>query len=167
MAMSDVELATVAQRCADVLRARGLRVAVAESCTGGWIAKVLTDLPGSSRWFDRGFVTYSNDAKCAMLGVAPELIVTDGAVSETVARAMAGGARRASAADVAIAVTGIAGPGGGTAAKPVGTVCFGWSSADCDASERLEFAGDRDTVRRASVAHALGRLQDLARTIGR
>ena len=109
-----------------VLSARGMRLGVAESCTGGWIAKVLTDIPGSSDWFDRGFVTYSNVAKIEMLGVDAAVLAELGAVSEAVAGEMAAGVRRLSACEAALAVSGIAGPGGGTTVKPVGLVCFGW-----------------------------------------
>jgi nicotinamide-nucleotide amidase len=136
--------------------ARGLKIATAESCTGGMIAAAITDIAGSSAVFDRGFVTYSNEAKTEMLGVAPELIAQHGAVSEEVARAMALGALARSKADVAVSVTGIAGPGGGTAEKPVGTVWFGLAVRGGDVlTEGQLFAGDRAGVRIASVNHAL------------
>jgi nicotinamide-nucleotide amidase len=112
------------------LRLRNLKISVAESCTGGMLASLLTELPGSSDWFERGFVTYSNLAKQEMLGVKPELIQNYGAVSQEVAEAMAFGALSQSTADLAIAITGIAGPAGGTRQKPVGTVWFGWAMAD-------------------------------------
>ena len=138
-------------------------MATAESCTGGMIAAACTDLAGSSAWFDRGFVTYSNAAKTELLGVDPVLIENHGAVSEPVARAMAQGALARSPAQVvvAVAVTGVAGPGGGSADKPVGTVWFGWATPAGVASEVRHFGGDRAAVRQATVAHALTRLLDL------
>lgn len=152
---SDAELDDLARRVGRACVARGLRAAAAESCTGGWIAKVITDVAGSSGWFEGGFVTYSNAAKTSELGVPAALIEAHGAVSEPVAGAMAEGARRRLAVDLAVAVSGIAGPAGGTAEKPVGTVCFAWADADATVTERRHFAGDRDAVRRASVARAL------------
>jgi nicotinamide-nucleotide amidase len=146
----------------DALRARKLRAATAESCTGGLIAGAITSVAGSSEWFERGFVTYSNDAKCEMLGVPRQLIEAHGAVSEPVARAMAEGALARSAADCAVSVTGVAGPGGGTAVKPVGMVCFGFASRG--GSPRVEtrhFPGDRGAVRAAAVEAALAGLIDL------
>ncbi|WCM87935.1 CinA family protein [Acidovorax sp. NCPPB 3576] len=138
-------------------------LATAESCTGGLIAGACTDLAGSSRWFERGFVTYSNAAKADLLGVPAALIEAHGAVSEPVARAMAEGAVTRSLAQVSVAVTGVAGPGGGSADKPVGTVWFGWSVAGVVRSEVVRFAGDRAAVRAATVRHALARLADLLR----
>jgi nicotinamide-nucleotide amidase len=135
----------------------GYRLATAESCTGGLIAAACTSLAGSSDWFERGFVTYSNDAKQEQLGVDAALISEHGAVSEPVARAMAFGAIRHSKAQVSIAVTGIAGPTGGSAAKPVGTVWFGFSVNGALHSEMQCFAGDRAGVREATVRHALQR----------
>lgn len=141
------------------LKAHGWLLASAESCTGGLIAAACTDLAGSSDWFERGFVTYSNAAKTELLGVPAELIASHGAVSEPVARAMAEGALARSRAQVSLAVTGIAGPGGGSADKPVGTVCFGWCvDGQLDAQTR-RFDGDRAAVRAQSVAHALRGLQ--------
>ena len=140
------------------LRARGWMLATAESCTGGMIAAACTDLAGSSQWFERGFVTYSNAAKTEMLGVPAALIEAHGAVSEPVARAMATGAVARSHAQVAVAVTGVAGPSGGSADKPVGTVWFGWCVAGQTQAERQHFDGDRAAVRAQTVAHALGRL---------
>lgn len=142
-----------------LLVARGLMLATAESCTGGLIAGACTDLAGSSAWFDRGFVTYSNAAKSEMLGVPPALIAAHGAVSEPVARAMADGAVAHSAAQVAVAVTGVAGPSGGSADKPVGTVWFGWCVDGRTHSERRRFDGDRAAVRAQTVAHALAQLR--------
>lgn len=144
-------------------RAQGLRIAVAESCTGGMIAAALTDAPGASRVFDRGFVTYSNAAKEALLGVRAATLAAHGAVSEPVAREMAEGALAASAADLTLAVTGIAGPGG-SEHKPEGRVCFALSRRGAPTrSETVEFGVlGRDGVRRASLAHALRRLAEAA-----
>ena len=146
---------------ADFLIKNGWSLATAESCTGGMIAVACTDLTGSSSWFERGFVTYSNAAKADMLGVDAALIAQYGAVSEPVARAMAEGAITHSKAQVSVAVTGVAGPGGGSADKPVGTVWFGWSVAGVVTSEHMLFEGDRAAVRAAAARHALGRLVDL------
>src|SRR5215831_857510 len=121
-------LASLARRVGSRLRRRGLMLATAESCTGGWIAQAVTSVAGSSDWFERGFVTYSNEAKKEMLGVRAATLSRHGAVSEEAAREMASGALKRSGAHVAIAVTGIAGPGGGTREKPVGTVCFAWAT---------------------------------------
>ena len=140
------------------LLARGWMLATAESCTGGLIAAACTDLAGSSSWFERGFVTYSNAAKAQMLGVDAALIAQHGAVSEPVARAMAQGALQHAHAQVALAVTGVAGPGGGSADKPVGTVWFGFMVDGRLSSETCRFAGDRAAVRAATVRHALARL---------
>ena len=149
------------EQLASALQARGWMLATAESCTGGMIAAACTDLAGSSNWFERGFVTYSNEAKSELLGVEPGLLEAHGAVSEVVARAMAFGAVRHSRAQVSVAVTGIAGPGGGSAAKPVGTVWFGFQVDGVLSSEVMHFGGDRATVREATVRHALGRLVQL------
>jgi nicotinamide-nucleotide amidase len=154
----DPALLDLIGRLAQRLRERGWMMASAESCTGGLIAGACTELSGSSDWFERGFVTYSNLAKCELLGVAADLIDTHGAVSEPVARAMAVGAVERSGAHCAVAVTGVAGPTGGTPDKPVGTVWFGWCTPAGIFTERQRFNGDRATVRRASVAHALGGL---------
>ena len=140
------------------LLARGWMLATAESCTGGLIAAACTDLSGSSQWFERGFVSYSNAAKTALLGVPADLITAHGAVSEPVARAMAEGAVRHSAAQVSVAVTGVAGPTGGSPDKPVGTVWFGWCVDGQTFAERQHFDGDRAAVRAQTVAHALARL---------
>ena len=137
------------------LLTRGWMLATAESCTGGMIAAACTDLAGSSQWFERGFVTYSNAAKTELLGVPTALIAQHGAVSEPVARAMATGAVARSHAQVAVAVTGVAGPTGGSADKPVGTVWFGWSTDGVVTTEMRRFAGDRAAVRQATLAHAL------------
>lgn len=158
-APGDVTLAGLAARVAARLRTSGEVLVTAESCTGGFLAKVLTDLPGSSTWFERGWVTYSNAAKESELGVAHNLIDQRGAVSESVALAMARGALKASQADHAIAVTGIAGPDGGTPAKPVGTVWIGWAYRDEGRvtvhAKLFRFRGSRDEVRRRTVAAAL------------
>ncbi|MBU0748914.1 MAG: CinA family protein [Gammaproteobacteria bacterium] len=134
------------------------RLATAESCTGGMIASACTDLSGASDWFDRGFVTYSNAAKTDMLGVPPTMIEQDGAVSEAVARAMADGALIHSQANVSLAVTGVAGPTGGSDAKPVGTVWFAWCVGGETHSEMQHFAGDRAAIRAAAVRYTLQRL---------
>lgn len=143
---------------ADALRAKDWLLATAESCTGGLVAAACTDLAGSSQWFDRGFVTYSNAAKTEMLGVDTHLIEVHGAVSEAVARAMAQGAVAHSNAHASLAITGIAGPGGGTALKPVGLVWFGWAIGDAVWAEHRIFEGSRAQVRAAAQAHALNRL---------
>lgn len=141
---------------ADLLTTRSWRMATAESCTGGWIAKCCTDVAGSSSWFDRGYVTYSYGAKEQMLGVSHADLVKYGAVSEKIAWQMATGAKRHSKAGVTVAATGIAGPGGGMPGKPVGLVHFGWCIGDrpavCDAQV---FKGDRNSVRQQTVLHAL------------
>jgi nicotinamide-nucleotide amidase len=152
-------------RLADALRARGERLATAESCTGGLIAAACTDLAGSSDWFERGLVSYSNEAKTELLGVDAALIRAHGAVSEPVARAMAAGALAHSRADWAVAVTGIAGPGGGSAEKPVGLVWLAWCRRGGEPQvERHVFPGDRAAVRAATVVRALeGLVERMAR----
>jgi nicotinamide-nucleotide amidase len=140
---------------ADCLQKKHWQLATAESCTGGLISAACTELAGSSVWFERGFVTYSNAAKTELLGVDSALIEQHGAVSEEVARAMVQGAIRHSRAQVAVAVTGVAGPSGGSAAKPVGTVCFGFMVDGQLSSETRRFAGERRQVRQATVHHAL------------
>lgn len=149
---------------ADLLKARGLMLATAESCTGGLIAAACTELPGSSLWFERGLVSYSNEAKSELLGVPPELIAAHGAVSDAVVRAMVDGAVRHSRAQVALAVTGVAGPSGGSVDKPVGTVWMAWAWAGQIESQRQQFAGDRAAVRRATVEHALRGLIERLKT---
>lgn len=153
-------LPLVEQLAAQLLHKRWM-LATAESCTGGLIAGACTDLSGSSNWFERGFVSYSNVAKTELLGVPAALIGQHGAVSEPVARAMAEGALRHSAAQVAVAVTGVAGPTGGTADKPVGLVWFGYALPDRVLTEQMNFPGDRAAVRAATVLHALKRLTEL------
>ena len=147
---------------AAALRKRGWRMAAAESCTGGLIAAACTSLAGSSDWFERGFVTYSNEAKIALLGVPPALIHAHGAVSEAVARAMVQGALQHAPVQLAVAVTGIAGPGGAVPGKPVGTVWLAWGTAEGSLAERLQLPGDRAAVRGATVAAALHRLTQAA-----
>ena len=154
--MADKALYELAERVGRALEARGAMVATAESCTGGWIAEAITMVPGSSAWFDRGFVTYTYVSKREMLGVKAETLDTHGAVSEPVVREMAEGALGRSHAQVAVAVSGTAGPSGGTREKPVGMVCFGWAVKDAPArTETRHFAGDREAVRRQSVIHGL------------
>ena len=183
-AAPETDTARLVETLAAQLLARGWMLATAESCTGGLIAAACTDLAGSSTWFERGFVTYSNAAKAQMLGIDAALIAQHGAVSEPVARAMAQGALQHAHAQVALAVTGVAGPGGGSADKPVGTVWFAWalpqgaSASDADArlagiaakapvqaamlhSEVMHFAGDRAAVRQATLRHSLRRLLEL------
>ena len=161
--MKPQQLEALAAQVGELLRTNGQRLTTAESCTGGWIAQCLTAIAGSSDWFERGFVTYSNDAKVEMLGVEAGTLVAHGAVSEATAAAMAAGALRHSHADWALAVTGIAGPGGGSADKPVGTVCFGWAAVDGRVdTQTVRFAGDREQVRAQSVAHALAGLLERA-----
>jgi len=143
---------------AGLLRARGWRLATAESCTGGLIAAACTALAGSSDWFERGFVTYSNEAKTDLLGVPPALIQAQGAVSEEVALAMVAGALQRAPVQMAVAVTGIAGPGGAVPGKPVGTVWLAWGTAQAVQAQRLQLAGDREAVRGATVQAALQRL---------
>jgi nicotinamide-nucleotide amidase len=152
------QLAAAVQTVADTLLRRQWMLATAESCTGGMVAAACTDLAGSSAWLERGFVTYSNAAKTQMLGVDAQLIANHGAVSEPVVRAMAQGALLHSAAQVALAITGVAGPGGGSEAKPVGTVWFAFAGPWGVHSEVQHFGGDRAAVRQAAALHALLRL---------
>ena len=160
--LSELDIPALVVRTAGLLQARGWMLATAESCTGGLIAGACTELAGSSVWFERGFVTYSNEAKSEMLGVDPALIAAHGAVSDAVAQAMASGAVGRSRAQVALSVTGVAGPTGGSADKPVGTVWFGWQvNGQQVRTERRRFDGDRATVRTATVEHALRTLVQL------
>ncbi|QIK37746.1 CinA family protein [Caldichromatium japonicum] len=146
----------LARRLGLYLSAQGWRLATAESCTGGWVAKLLTDIPGSSRWFERGFVVYSNEAKCELLDVPAALIDQHGAVSGQVARAMVEGALAHSRAELALAITGIAGPGGGTSDKPVGTAWFGWGMRGYGIATRLNLLrGERADIRRQAVETSL------------
>jgi nicotinamide-nucleotide amidase len=153
---SDSELCTSAESVADRLLAKQWMLAVAESCTGGWVAKVCTDLSGSSAWFERGFVTYTNRAKREMLGVTDGTLAVHGAVSEATVAEMATGALQNSRATIALAISGIAGPGGAIDGKPVGTVCFGFALQGGETwTERCHFEGDREAVRRQSVEYGL------------
>jgi nicotinamide-nucleotide amidase len=161
----DTDLASLVHQVAQALMAKGWMLATAESCTGGLIAATCTDLAGSSAWFDRSAVTYSNEAKTDMLGVPPELIAQHGAVSEPVARAMAEGILLRSKAHIAVAVTGVAGPGGGSLEKPVGTVWLAWAWRGVLAAEPsgtgamlMQLTGDRRAVRAATVRSALGQI---------
>ena len=149
-------LEVLATEVGQLLRANGQQLTTAESCTGGWVAQCLTSVAGSSDWFERGFVTYSNAAKHEMLGVGIDILARHGAVSEATAIAMAEGALRNSHADWALSITGIAGPGGGSPEKPVGTVCFSWAATDGRVEvETSYFAGDRENVRKQSVVYSL------------
>ena len=157
---NDTVLDALAMKLGDALHAQQRMLATAESCTGGWVAKVLTDIPGSSSWFDRGFVTYTNQAKQDMLGVPTMVLEKYGAVSEQTVQAMARGGLHHSQADFSLAISGIAGPGGATADKPVGLVCFAWAEKrEGDEpkvwSRHHIFGGDREAVRRQAVATAL------------
>ena len=162
------ELHELTSAVATTFSQRGWTLAVAESCTGGLLAASLTDMAGSSQWFERGYVTYSNAAKVACLQVSPMLIEAEGAVSEAVASAMVLGAQLSSGVTAAISITGIAGPSGGMPEKPVGTVCFGWAIERADASNRVttttaHFLGDRQSVRQQAVLFALrGLLQAIS-----
>ena len=156
MSLTDDEIIALAAELGRRLAARNAFVTVAESCTGGLVAGAITAVAGSSGWFERGFVTYSNEAKVEMLGLSAQTLERHGAVSEATARAMAEGALRSSRSDFAVAITGVAGPGGGTATKPVGMVCFGWAVRNGPTTAGTEhFPGDRAAVRLASVIHAL------------
>ena len=156
--MNDKEIYALAEKLGAALKAKGLMLTTAESCTGGWIAQAVTAVPGSSEWFERGFVTYTNIAKQEMLGVAEATLIAHGAVSEPVVREMVAGALAHSHAHIALSVSGVAGPSGGTPAKPVGTVCFGWGVKGGDVGAvTLHLPGDREGVRRRAVAYALER----------
>ena len=161
MTPTDRDLEALALTLGRALEKRGWRLAVAESCTGGWIAKAATDVAGSSHWFDGGIVAYSNAAKLKLLGVPGDVLATHGAVSEEAVRAMAEGVRSRFAANVAVAVSGVAGPSGGTAYKPVGTVHFAWAEPGGVTAARRIFAGSRESVRRQTVALALERLVEI------
>ncbi len=156
MRPTDAELYQLAVETGQALRQRGMCLATAESCTGGWVGMVMTAVPGSSAWYDRGFITYSNDAKHAQLGVAMTTLDSAGAVSIATVREMAAGVLQHSVADIAVSISGIAGPGGATPQKPVGTVCIGWAMRDGGALETTyQFDGNRDDVRAQAVAAAL------------
>ncbi len=161
MDITQTELEALAARVGEALRGRGWLLASAESCTGGWAAQVITAIAGSSAWFDRGFVTYSNAAKQEMLGVAAATLAAYGAVSEATVHEMAAGALARSRAQAAFAISGIAGPTGGSAEKPVGTVCFAWALAGKGIETATRhFPGDRRAIRAASVREALQGLLD-------
>lgn len=152
----DKELEDLSVAVGQALLERKLMLACAESCTGGWVSEVVTAIGGSSQWFERGFVTYSNAAKQELLGVKADTLRQHGAVSEAVAGEMAAGALRRSHAQVALAISGVAGPSGGSPDKPVGTVCFAWVlRGGMPTTETRRFSGDREAVRRQSVQHAL------------
>lgn len=152
--MDDLE--TLAEQVGAALKSRGLMLASAESCTGGWVGAAITAVAGSSHWFDRGFVTYTNESKQEMLGVSVKTLAEYGAVSEQTVREMAAGALKHSHAQVALAISGIAGPGGGSLEKPVGTVCIAWALRSGAArSQTFRFSGDRSAVRRQAVVAAL------------
>ena len=154
--MASDPLYTLGNLAGSRLKERGGRLVSAESCTGGWVAQVVTSVAGSSEWFERGYVTYSNEAKQELIGVHGETLARHGAVSEETAREMALGALAASHGTLALAVTGVAGPSGGTPAKPVGMVCFAWADrSGAVASETRHFTGNREKVRRQSVIRAL------------
>jgi nicotinamide-nucleotide amidase len=165
--MPDSVLYKLAEEVGAALKARGLMLTAAESCTGGWVSEAVTMVPGSSDWFERGFVTYTYISKREMLGVKETTLESCGAVSEEVVREMAEGALARSHAQVSLAVSGVAGPSGGTPEKPVGTVCFAWEMKDGKPrSETKRFSGDRESVRRQSVEHALKGVLALLRSTG-
>jgi nicotinamide-nucleotide amidase len=150
-----MNLHVLSRRVGKALKDKGQILVTAESCTGGWAAQTVTSVAGSSDWFERGYVTYSNAAKRAALGVSGDTLLRQGAVSERTAREMARGALRRGRGTIALAITGIAGPGGGSPGKPVGTVCFSWAYGRKIRSETKRFRGGRSRVRRQSVMHAL------------
>jgi len=156
----DSELETLAAQLGDALQQRQLMMAAAESCTGGWLAKVMTDIPGSSHWFERGFVTYTNRAKQEMLGGPAKTLEEYGAVSEETVEAMVNGALAHSQAQVAVAISGIAGPGGGSESKPVGTVCLAWAGLHRGLTQTHHFEGGREAIRRQAVVVALQGMRD-------
>ncbi len=162
--MRSGEITELADALGKACRRRGVVLAVAESCTGGAVAEAITRIPGCTRWFDRGYVTYSNEAKIELLGVAPATLDRFGAVSEAVAREMAVGALQNSRADASVAITGIAGPSGGSAAKPVGMVWLAWAGRDGGVQAReFRFTGDREAIRCLATRVALQGLADLLR----
>ena len=155
----------LAEQVGTALKVHGLMLATAESCTGGWVGEVVTAIPGSSQWFERGFVTYTNVAKQEMLGVSPETLEQHGAVSEPTVREMVEGALRHSHAQIGVAISGIAGPGGATPSKPVGTVCLAWAMKDREVRSKTQhFAGNRQDVRRQAVVVALNGILELLAT---
>ena len=164
MLPTDAQLREAANELGQALVARGWMLASTESCTGGWLAQAITEIPGASAWFERGFVTYSNASKQEMLGVRAATLEQHGAVSLETAREMSDGVLLHSHAHAAIAITGVAGPTGGTSGKPVGTVCFAWTTADQGTQvERVIFDGDRHAIRAQSVLHALKRMIERVR----
>jgi len=154
----------ITKTLAQILLSRNWTVSLAESCTGGLVCATLTELAGSSEWFERGYITYSNEAKAECLDVPSQLIESHGAVSEQVAKAMAEGARINSGSNVAISITGVAGPSGGSTEKPVGTVCFGWATENQTLTKTMHFDGDRQMVRQQAVEFALAELIALLRS---
>lgn len=168
--MSDEKLALIVEQIAELLLKADKKLTTAESCTGGWVAKVLTDIAGSSEWFERGFVTYSNPAKHEMLDVSESTLETYGAVSQETVSAMAIGALKNSHADFSLSISGIAGPGGGIKDKPVGLVWFSWAAKENNtlnilASEKKVFSGDRESVREQAVEYVLTELIKLLEKI--
>lgn len=163
-APSPYSISSAAQRLGALLQRCGCRIACAESCTGGGLAYAITEIPGSSGWFDMGVVTYSNAMKRALLGVAESTLNEHGAVSEAVVREMVQGAIRQSQADFGISTSGIAGPGGATEGKPVGTVCFGWGAANEIYTATERFQGNREQVRQQAILSALIRIQEYIET---
>jgi nicotinamide-nucleotide amidase len=149
---------------AQILLSRNWTVSLAESCTGGLVCATLTELAGSSEWFERGYITYSNESKTECLGVSAQLIESHGAVSEQVAKAMAEGARINSGSNTAISITGVAGPSGGSIEKPVGTVCFGWATENQTLTKTMHFDGDRQKIRQQAAEFALTELIALLRS---
>lgn len=150
------DLNIIAEQVGAALKSRGLMLASAESCTGGWVGEAVTSVAGSSHWYDRGFITYTNESKQEMLGVSAQTLAEFGAVSEQTVREMAAGALKHSRAYITLAISGVAGPGGGTPDKPVGTVCMAWAVREgAGLSQTFHFLGDRTAVRRQAVAAAL------------
>jgi nicotinamide-nucleotide amidase len=162
MRTPDAELFQLAEQVGQLLKQKGWMLATAESCTGGWVGQVITAVPGSSAWYERGFITYTNSAKQEMLGVSEQTLDAMGAVSEETVREMAQGALRYSRAQISVSLSGIAGPGGGTPKKPLGTVCIGWATGDGDlSSTTCRLGGDREEIRSRAVAAALRGLIEL------
>ena len=162
MRTPDEELFQLAEQVGLLLKQRGWMLTTAESCTGGWLGQIITAVPGSSAWYDRGFITYSNTSKQEMLGVSSATLDTFGAVSEETVREMAHGALKHSRAQISVSLSGIAGPGGGTPRKPVGTVCIGWATSDINlTSTTCRLGGDREEIRSRAVASALRGLIEL------
>jgi nicotinamide-nucleotide amidase len=162
--MQETVLEQLATSTGQALKSKKLMMTAAESCTGGWIAKLITDIPGSSEWFERGFVTYSNQSKMDLLGVSADTLQLFGAVSEQVVLQMAKGALADSRADIAVAVSGIAGPGGGSTEKPVGTVWIAWATSGKTTARRYWLPGDRNQVRAQTVDRALRGVEELIET---